>query len=122
MKLKAEVLPILFILAAAFITLYAVAALADTLSFTWDDPLTREDGTPITKEEIAGYHAKLNTIESLDLIIGNSLTMTVPIGEHCLELQTEDTDGRLSVFTLPVCKKAKGPPGKPGNVTGKIKR
>ena len=52
LQFRAEVLPILFILAAAFIVLYAVAALADTLSFTWDDPIAREDGTPLTLAEI----------------------------------------------------------------------
>ena len=124
LQFRAEVLPILFILAAAFIALYAVAALADTLTWEWQSPEFRTDGTLLPPEEIAGYRFMLNEIEQPNLLTGgeNNLILDIPLGEQCGRFATEDTDGRLSVFTLPVCKTAKGQPGKPVSVSVKIVR
>jgi len=104
--------------------MHAVAALADTLTWEWTPPTERTDGTALTIEEIAGYAFMLNGVEQPDLLTGgeNNLILDIPLGEQCGSFATEDTEGRRSVWTEPVCKVAKGPPGKPANVNVTIKR
>jgi len=122
--MKPQVMPIIFLLLAAFILLNAVAVLADTLTWEWTPPTERTDGTPLALDEIAGYRMILNGVEQPTLLTGgeNNLTLEAPLGEQCGSFATEDTEGRMSVFTDPVCKTAKGPPGKPVSVSVKIVR
>ena len=123
-QLKCDCMTLVAILAIFFLLLFSVAATADTLTWTWTPPDSRTDGTPLLPEEIAGYRFMLNDIEQPALLTGgeNNLIMDIPLGEQCGRFATEDTDGRMSVFTDPVCKTAKGPPGKPVSVTVKIVR
>ena len=103
---------------------FSTPAHADTLTWTWTPPDARTDGTPLLPEEIAGYRFMLNTIEQPNLLTGgeNNLILDIPLGEQCGQFATEDTEGRLSVFTDPVCKTAKGLPGKPVSVNVTIVR
>jgi len=122
--MKPQVMPIIFLLLTAFILLNAVAALADTLTWTWTPPTEREDGTLLTVEEIAGYGFMLNGIEQPALLTGgeNNLILEIPLGEQCGQFLTEDTEGRRSIWTDPVCKTAKAPPGSVSSVNVKIVR
>ena len=97
---------------------------ADTVTWEWTPPDSREDGTPLPPEEIAGYAFMLNEVEQPELLTGgeNNLTIITPLGEQCGAFATEDTEGRRSVWTAPVCKIAKGLPGKPASVTVRIVR
>ena len=120
--MKPQVMPIVFLLLAAFILLNAVAVLADTIQWTWTPQTERTDGTQLTVEEIAGYAFRLNGIEQPALLTGgeNNLIIESPLGEQCGEFLTEDTEGRRSVWTDPVCKTALAAPGPISTVTVEI--
>jgi hypothetical protein len=97
-------------------------AQADTLKWSWTPPTERTDGTTLTPEEIAGYAVMINNVEQPDLLTDgeNVLTVVAPSGEQCGSLATQDTEGRRSVWTDPVCKFALATPGNPLNVTVEI--
>ena len=123
-QLKCDLMALVAILALFFVMMFSVVATADTLTWTWTPPDSRVDGTLLLPEEIAGYRFMLNDIEQPAILTGgeNNLILDIPLGEQCGQFATEDTDGRMSVFTDPVCKTAKGPPGQPVSVSVKIVR
>ena len=123
-QLKCDCVTLVAVMAISFLLMFSVVAMADTLTWTWTPPDAREDGTLLAPEEIAGYRFILNDIEQPTLLTGgeNNLILDIPLGEQCGQFATEDTEGRLSVFTDPVCKTAKGQPGKPVSVNVTIER
>ena len=118
-QLKRDFLTLIAILAIFFLLLFSVAAMADTLTWTWTPPDARTDGTLLPPEEIAGYRFMLNDIEQPNLLTGgeNNLILEASSGNQCGQFATEDTEGRVSIWTDPVCKDTKAPPGNPNSVT-----
>ena len=116
-------------LAVVMVVCFAVPATADTLSWSWTPPDSRVDGTPLTAEEIAGYHFMINGV----LVVDNTVLGDVPVllsdglntmdyvaaaGTICAQFATVDTEARESDFTEPeaACKESKTRPGKPFNL------
>lgn len=80
-------------------------ALADTATFSFTPPTEREDGTPLTPQEIAGYNTYLNGTQRTGMLSSGAtgFVINLPPGDHVVDVQTVDTDGRLSILaTLPV--------------------
>ncbi len=65
-------------------------------SLTWDIPSTREDGSAMTKDQIAGFFLYHNG-KSIKLGVVNSIVIPdLPTGKHEFYIQTIDTDGLVS--------------------------
>lgn len=106
---------------------------ADTLNWSWDAPTTRTDGTPFDMtNDGAGYQIMFNGVLEMDgsgnpLLLSpgaNGLSKDFPAGDVCIQVATQDTDGRLSTFTDAVndssqtaCKGVLAPPGQVTNIT-----
>ena len=78
-----------------------------TLALSWVAPVEREDGTPITMAEIAGYRVYFGLNEGVytnEVDVHGSDTMQVtldrlPAGTYYIVVTTIDMDGRESSFS-----------------------
>ena len=105
--MKAQILPMIFVMAVFGLLMYAVVAMADTeVRYDWTDPIARTDGSVLKPDEIKGYKVRINGVEAPDLLTSgvNYMTITQPPGEICAALATVDTGDRQSVWTADVCK------------------
>jgi hypothetical protein len=109
---------------------------ADVLTWSWSAPTAREDGTAFDMAtEGAGYQIKFNGVLELDpngnpLLLGsgsNGVEKEFPAGDICIEVATQDSEGRLGRFTEAVnnstqtaCKSVLTPPGEVTNLTVRI--
>jgi len=134
-------LPALFVVTVLLTSAFGVVfnpVQADTLEWTWTAPTERNDGTSFDMlTEGAGYQYMFNGEIQIDadgapLLLSpgaNGLEKTFPAGDVCLQLATQDLQGRLSTsFTEAVnnatqtaCHNVKAPPGMPSNITVNIK-
>jgi hypothetical protein len=112
-------------------------AQADTLVWSWEAPTTRADDTPFDMmTEGAGYQIMFNGVLELNsdgtpLLLSpgaHGIEKTFPAGDVCIQLATQDNEGRLSAFTDAVnnetqtaCKEVKAEPGQATSITVKIK-
>lgn len=76
-----------------------------SLTMTWRENLVREDDTPMTRNELAGYQVRQNGREIADL---DNETWQYEIsglmpGEHCFTVSAQDTDGQYSDPGGPAC-------------------
>jgi hypothetical protein len=77
------------------------------ITLSWIAPVEREDGTPISMSEIAGYRVYYGETEgdySNDVVVNDSGTMQVtlkdlPEGTYYIVVTTYDMDGRESGFS-----------------------
>ena len=99
---------------------------ADEVTWTWNAPTDRIDGTPLDfATEGAGYHVWFDGVQEMDsngdpllLSVGpNNLTKAFPAGEICAKLTAVDLEGRESGFSNEACATVVAPPGAPSNVT-----
>ena len=108
--------PVAWTLIAFWLLLASFAVFAD-VTFEWDVPTTREDGSPLAPAEIAGY--KLDwTLKgvaqpTVNVPPGVTYTLVSPVGRVCATLKTVDTDGLVSDPSNQACKNSR--PSKPGN-------
>lgn len=118
-----------------FITalLLTSTANADTLTWAWEAPVERSDGSAFDmSSEGAGYQVMFNGVLEVDtdgspLLLSNGangLSKDFPAGDVCIQLATQDAEGRLSTFTEAVnnasqtaCKRVNAPPNAPTNIT-----
>jgi len=111
------------VVAIAIVLIFGIAAtavaVADDLTWSWNPPTERTDGTALPASDIEGYRMKLNSVEQPNLLTAgvNNITVTAPAGQMCASFATEDTGGRKSVWTTDVCKTVLAPPGEPTSVT-----
>lgn len=82
--------------------------MTDTLS--WTAPTTREDGAALSPNEIAQYNIRFGKVDGAwaetAVAAGNVLTWQRnprPAGRACYALQTQDSEGLVSVWTESVC-------------------
>ena len=83
------------------------------VSVTFDPPTAREDGTPVSPEEIAGYNVFINEeiVPSLNIIdpanMGNYtlpgtttyFVVDLDFGRYTIKMTAIDVDGRASVYS-----------------------
>ena len=85
---------------------------AQYINLSWVPPVEREDGTPITMAEIAGYRIYYGTVQgnyTNNVDIADSSTMQATLsnlttGTYYIVMTTYDVDGRESVFSQVVTK------------------
>jgi len=85
---------------------------AQNINMSWVAPVEREDGTPITMAEIAGYRIYYGTVQgnyTNNVDIADSSTMQATLsnlttGTYYIVMTTYDVDGRESVFSQVVTK------------------
>ena len=85
--------------------LLSFSAFADTATFTFTPPTEREDSTVLQPAEIGGYNVFVNGVKSdisplLPVVEG--FTLSLPSGEHTVEITTVDTDSREGEKSAPV--------------------
>jgi len=116
----------IYLFAVALITALSLSpVLADDLTWTWNAPTERTDGTPLQSGEIAGYNVTLNGAlqtnpdGSAKLLSSgaNAMTLVAVSGPQCATFATVDTDGRISTWPEQVCKTVMAPPGPPSNLS-----
>ena len=106
--------------ALVLIVMLPLAAVADTLSITWVQPTTREDGTALPLAEIANYRLSwtVRGVAQPDITVPRGTNYTLDTGtlsgRTCVVMRTVDTDGLESVPTEPACRNAR--PNPPGNL------
>ena len=81
---------------------------ADIVTRSFTPPTERVDGTELLAEDIAGYRLYLNDTSLPLLLTNNTFTLEITLGEHTVQIQTIDTDGRESTLsdTITVIGKA----------------
>ena len=82
--------------------LVPVLAGAEIVDITFEPPTTREDGTALPANEIAGYDIYNNGIEiPADSVTytDNSIAIELPYGRHAIKMRTTDTNGRFSLYS-----------------------
>lgn len=80
---------------------------AQGVALSWIAPAEREDGTPISMAEIAGYRVYYGTSEGVypnevDISDGNTMQATLSnlaAGTYYMVVTTYDVDGRESAFS-----------------------
>ena len=74
---------------------------ADTATITFTPPTEREDNTPLSPDEIAGYEVYNTDGVSVKSLPGDatSFTMGTTSAMQSLVVTTKDTDGRESVYS-----------------------
>ena len=85
---------------------------AQNINISWVPPVEREDGTPITMAEIAGYRVYYGTSQGKytnNVDIADRTTMQATLsnlttGTYYIVMTTYDMDGRESVFSKVVTK------------------
>lgn len=88
------------LLLLAFILLPQALLAASTVQLEWLPPTEREDGTPITDDDIQKYRVYMFVngalVDSADLSKTDSSAQQVitGTGEYCYSMSTVDTDGR----------------------------
>lgn len=102
-------------------------AYADTLTWSWQAPTARTDGSAFDMAtEGAGYHVWFNGEPALNMngeplllsVGANNLSRAFPTGQVCAEFTTVDRDGRETPFRSdPVCKSVLAPPGVPSSIS-----
>ena len=117
-------------LIAFFLFAFATTAFADTGTWNWSAPTTREDATAFNMvTEGAGYHVWIDGVQIMDgadpLLIPQGTTQyvqVIPTGATvCAEFATVDNAGRVSITrSAPVCGVALAAPSAPGSVTIQI--
>jgi hypothetical protein len=116
--------------------LFTLPVHADTLTWSWSAPTAREDTSPFDMAtEGAGFQIKFNGVLELDsngnpLMLSpgaNGIAKSFPTGDVCIEVATQDIDGRLGRFTEAVnnstqtaCKSVLAPPGEITNLEVQI--
>jgi len=120
---KVEWLIIIFVIVVCSF-FFAGRALAKDISFSWDKPTEREDGTALSPEEIQSYRLyKFVDGEAVPLInVSGSDTSYVlnvdTAGSHCYAISTIDSDSREGRLSDQVCVGVVFDPKPPSNVTG----
>lgn len=77
------------------------------VGWTFDPPVTREDDTPLTNEEISHYEVYINGVRQPDDLGGTESSISLvglENGEYCIVLRTVDTGGRVSRDSETSCK------------------
>jgi hypothetical protein len=90
----------------------AAPASGQDINLSWVAPVEREDGTPISMSEIAGYRVYYGASQgnyTNEVEIADSNTMQVTLsnlttGTYYIAVTTIDTDGRESGFSQAVSK------------------
>ena len=81
-------------------------AFADTATFTFTPPTERSDNSPLPPADIGGYNVFLNNVpvDAINPLLptATGFTLDLPSGVHTVTVTTMDTDGRMSVPSLPV--------------------
>ena len=85
---------------------------AGEITLSWVAPVEREDGTPISMAEIAGYRVHIgpsqgNYTNQIDINDSNTMQATLsnlPAGVYYIVVTAFDTDGRESAFSQEVTR------------------
>ena len=79
----------------------AVVSTVKAATITFEAPTEREDNTPLTPSEIAGFNVYTSTGEMVKQLAGDARTFDFPASSvtQSLYLTTVDTDGRESVYS-----------------------
>ena len=99
--------------------LFSGSVFADTATITFTPPTEREDGTLLPANEIGGYNVFVNGVinETSPLLpTATGFTLDLPSGAHTVTVTTMDTDGRESLFSIPVAADVPFDPKAPGGV------
>ena len=94
------------------VTVNGPPAPVQDINLSWNAPVEREDGTPISMAEIAGYRVYYGTSQgnyTNEVNINNSSTMQVTLsnlssGTYYIVMTTFDVDGRESAYSQVVIK------------------
>jgi|SRR5210317_937646 len=100
--------------------LFSVNAYAlEELSISWNPPMSRVDGTPLTIEEISHYELYMDDVLLTDSIQGTetSYIISVSTGSKCFKMKTVDIYSRSSPFSNVLCKDIVSAPGAPLSIT-----
>ena len=81
-------------------------AFADTATFTFVPPDSREDNTPLLPADIGGYNIFLNgvPVNAINPLLpaATGFTLDLPSGAHTVTVTTLDTDTRESSPSTPL--------------------
>ena len=82
----------------SFLLFVSLSVFADTATITFTPPTEREDNTPLSPDEIAGYEVYNSDGVSVKSLPGDatSFTMGTTSAMQSLVVTTKDTDGRES--------------------------
>ena len=101
-----NLLLILLVVLTLSLATYCSTAEASTV-WTFDPPVTREDDTPLTNDEISHYQVELDGMLQSNLS-GTASSITIAgldsSTDHCLILRTVDIGGRMSRDSNVACK------------------
>ena len=78
-------------------------AVAEQHEVSWTAPDQREDNSPLTPAEIAGFNV-LNALDGTPFVLAvpgsaTSVIYDFPFGQHKVVVTATDTDGRESVYS-----------------------
>ena len=80
-------------------------AFADTATFTFTPPTERADNSALPADQIGGYSVFLNNapVDTINPLLptATGFTLDLPSGVHTVTVTTLDTDGRMSVPSVP---------------------
>lgn len=90
---------------------------ARILTFTWDAPARRMNGTPLDIDELAQYEivVKDSRTQHRYTVAGTATStehIIAAVGEHCGVIRAIDTDGLASPWSDQACRTIRSGPGR----------
>lgn len=121
--MKKKLLPLAMLAGLCAMVLFAGTAQAESVVLNWAAPTERNNGEPLTVDELGGYELRYQlagTADQLTVIVpdGKATTYRVdglPGGSHVFEIAAYDTNGLYSEF-VSIGYNQPSKPGGPGNV------
>ena len=117
-----KIILLLTLLAISILPSFSYADYSFDVRLIWDEANEREDGTPLLREEIAGYEIiyglasdAMSTSITVDRVTSTDV-LGLPSGTYYFAIATTDTSGRTGAFSDPVTLDLIAPPNSPSNV------